>query len=412
MGAGQADIVVAIPTLNHADSVGPIARAVHELFTSVYVRERTVLLNPDGGSSDGTQDVIGVIGARSSASSPASTELLTAPFALRTVHKISTPYHGVPGRGSALRVIFAAADLLRARAVAIIDPDASTLSAEDLHRFIQPVFEGRADYVKPVVPRAPADSPLNTQLVRPLLRAMYGVRISEPMDTLMTCSGEYAVHALSAGFWDNSYAQDAPEPWLLALGVERRMRFAEVAMPAPGVSRAYTEFGSLFRQVVGAVFASIEHNTQVWRAVTGSVSPARHGESAIAATPQRSFDVEGFAGTFREAMEALQPLLERCVSARTLSALTAAARAPTLRVDDALWVRTVYEFMATAERSVMPLSQLVQLLQPLYLGRLSGWLDSLPESTLAGGDPLEQLALEFERQKSTLDDDRVNAGGE
>lgn len=412
MGAGQADIVVGIPTLNHADSVGPIARAVNELFTSVYVRERTVLLNPDGGSTDGTREVIEAYSGGKSRDSGAGSELVSAPFALRTVHRISTPYHGVPGRGSALRVIFAAADLLRARAVAVIDPDAGTLRTEDLHRFIQPVFEGQTDYVKPVVPRALADSPLNTQLVRPLLRAMYGVRISEPMDTLMACSGAYAVRALGAGFWDNSYAQDAPEPWLLALGAQSKLRFSEVAMPAPGVSRAYAEFGALFRQVVGAVFASLEETAPIWRSVTGSTAPPRLGHVPVAAAPQRSFDVAGFAGTFREAIEVLKPLLERCVSSSTLGELTAAAHGPELRIDDALWVRTVYEFLATAGRRVMPLSQLVQLLQPLYLGRLGGWLEGLPEPASNPGDELEALALEFERQKPALSDNWGHAGGE
>lgn len=409
MGAGQADIVVGIPTLNHADSIGPVVRAVNRLFSGVYVRQRTVLLNPDGGSTDGTQAVI-------EAQSKASPEVVMTPYSLRTVHRISAPYHGVPGRGSALRVIFAAADLLRARAVAVIDPDAKTLQAEDLHRFIRPVFEGQSDYVKPAVPRALTDGPLNTQLVRPLLRAMYGVRLAEPMDTLLACSGTFAVQALGADFWDSAYAQDVPEPWMLALAARNRVRFAQVAMPGPGVSRAYAEFGALFRQVVGSVLAALEHDPSVWLRLAGSTAAPCLGDVPASPEPQRSFDVSSYAGTFREAMDALQPLLERCVTKSTLQSLQAAGRAPELQISDALWVRTVYEFVATAGRGVMPLNQLAQLLQPIYLGRLSSWLQrlaDLPQSGApAGLDDLEQLAVEFERQKAALSEGWGNAGDE
>ena len=43
MAVGQVDVLVGLPTLNHADSVGPVVRAAHVAFNRELARERTVL---------------------------------------------------------------------------------------------------------------------------------------------------------------------------------------------------------------------------------------------------------------------------------------------------------------------------------------------------------------------------------
>ena len=56
MAVGQVDVLVGLPTLNNAATVAPIVRAVHLCFTRDFPRLRTVMINSDGGSTDGTTD--------------------------------------------------------------------------------------------------------------------------------------------------------------------------------------------------------------------------------------------------------------------------------------------------------------------------------------------------------------------
>ncbi len=58
MAVGQVDILVGLPTLNNAATVVDVARAIHVCFTRDLPRLRTVMINSDAGSTDGTPELI------------------------------------------------------------------------------------------------------------------------------------------------------------------------------------------------------------------------------------------------------------------------------------------------------------------------------------------------------------------
>ena len=60
---------------------------------------------------------------------------------LGPVHKIVTPYHGIPGKGSAFRTIFAIAEQLGARACAVVDSDLRSITPEWIELLLGPVVE-------------------------------------------------------------------------------------------------------------------------------------------------------------------------------------------------------------------------------------------------------------------------------
>jgi len=106
---GDAELVVGIPSYNNAPTIGHVVRAAAAGLAKHFPGRRAVIVNSDGGSRDGTPDVVAGAG-------PGSPQAILASHPLGPVHKILTPYHGVPGKGSALRTIFAIAALLRPRA--------------------------------------------------------------------------------------------------------------------------------------------------------------------------------------------------------------------------------------------------------------------------------------------------------
>jgi hypothetical protein len=396
MAAGQADILVGIPTLNHVQTVGRVARTVNDLFTGQFARQRTVLINPDGGSTDGTQAAVMGSGA-------ASGDLVVTSFALRTLHQISTPYHGVPGRGSAMRLIFAAADLLNVRAVAVISPESTDLTQEDIGAMLSAVLDAGADYVKPVLPRAADEGPLVTQLVRPLLGAVFGAPLFEPVDPLLACSRGFARRALQSDLWDTPFTQYGLDPWLGAIAALDGFQMAQARVHAQHTSvYPRPEFREVFQQVVGSVFSVITRDAQRWLPLTQSREIPIYGQPFPPASSGGRFDATEFAAALRDGVDALGPLLAEVLRESTLTALSAAARAERPEIDDALWVRTVYDLVASAGRGRLPLDQLVQALQPLYLGRLATMLEQLAAGRLAATDPHAQLARVFEELKPEL----------
>ena len=102
-----------------------------------------------------------------------------------------------------MRVIFAVAELLSADAIVTLDPNVTSVTPDWIPALAAPVRDGHADLVAPRYPRAAADGPLVTQLVRPLVRAAYGWTLSEPLMGEFGCSRAFATHCLE---------RPAPEP--------------------------------------------------------------------------------------------------------------------------------------------------------------------------------------------------------
>src|SRR5512138_1257861 len=81
MAVGQVDILVGLPTLNNASTIIDVVRAVHVCFTRDFPRLRTVLINADGGSTDGTPDLI-------RAASFTDADVVQTSYSLRTLHRV------------------------------------------------------------------------------------------------------------------------------------------------------------------------------------------------------------------------------------------------------------------------------------------------------------------------------------
>jgi hypothetical protein len=170
MAVGQVDIVVGVPTLNNADTIGGTLKAADQGLARYFPRERTVIINADGGSRDGTSEIVtevasGVGGRRDTWG------------ALRTRHQISTSYRGVPGKAGTVRLIFAAADLLQAGAVAVLDPEVTSVTPAWIATLVGPVWKQSFDLVAPLYGRHPLEGVMLTQLVGPLMRATYGRQV-------------------------------------------------------------------------------------------------------------------------------------------------------------------------------------------------------------------------------------------
>jgi hypothetical protein len=395
MAAGQTDVLVGLPTQNHADTAGAVARAVMSAFSGPFVRERTVLLNLDGGSTDGTPDVV------RSAAMP-SGDIVSGQYALRTIHRITAPYHGLPGRGSALRIMFTVAELLRARAVFILDPTAAATEVDDVAAWIRAVLTGGADYVKPAIPRSSGDGPIITQIVRPLFRAACGARLLEPLDTQLACSGRFATSSLAKDFWALPDAEVGLDAFLTTHSLTGEFRLLQVGTAASAHVDAERRprTSELFQQVIGAVFHALARSFDLWADTKGSTEVAISGRVPIAPTRSPTFNLGSFAEAFGTGLDALAPLLAPVIGPPLLDRLRAAAQTTPIALDDQLWASIVFAFLRAAVQATATPQELAQMLEPLYLGRVVSFFNDI--ATGDAGEKLERLALVFEEQKPSL----------
>ena len=130
---GQADILVGVPSYNNARSIGHVVRAVQAGLAKYFPDRKTVLVNSDGGSKDGTMDVV-----HTTTIDDFHSILLS--HRVESFSKIAIPYHGIPGKGSAFRTIFEIAQALNVKACAVVDSDLRSITPEWIELLITPVM--------------------------------------------------------------------------------------------------------------------------------------------------------------------------------------------------------------------------------------------------------------------------------
>src|SRR6516225_6682146 len=117
----HADIVIGIPSYNNARTIRHVVRAAYAGLAKYFPQLTAVVINSDGGSSDGTRDAVLCAHVEDSHLMLVSTPLVAA-------HRLSFPYHGVPGKGSAFRLVFRMAGKLQAKACAVVDSDLRSIT--------------------------------------------------------------------------------------------------------------------------------------------------------------------------------------------------------------------------------------------------------------------------------------------
>jgi hypothetical protein len=396
VATGRVDILVGVPTLNNASTVVDVVRAAQGGIAKYFPRARALIFNADTGSDDGTPTLV-----RDATTDDTGTVSASKP--LRTTHRITTPYHGLPGKGSAMRMIFAVADLLSADAVVALDPNVTSVTPEWIPALASPVRDGRADLVAPRYPRAAVDAPLVSQLVRPLVRATYGWTLYEPLMGEFGCSRTFAAHCLDMPAWGTGTTTDGVDMWLAAEALARGFRPAQAALGPRvlGPSRKRPGLPDVFQQVMDAVCACLELHSDYWLA-RGPADPVPcFGTLGGPAGSGPCPDVTAMAEAFARDVTALHPVLATILSEPTLAGVIAAAEAPArLTYADDLWAATVFEFLLAYHRAVMTREHVTQTLLPLYLGRTAAFLMEHATSGPATVDAaLESLCLAFERVK-------------
>jgi glycosyltransferase involved in cell wall biosynthesis len=366
IAVGEVDIMVGVPTFNNVATVGHVVRGIQAGFAKYFPKDRTVVITADGGSTDGTLQKVRDAAIRDYAP-------LMASYPLRTVHQIAVPYHGIPGKGSALRMIFAAADLARAKAVAIVDPARRSLTPEWIESLLRPVYKDKLDFVAPLYRRHKFDGLLIKNLVHPLLRALYGRNVREPMAGDYGVSGRLARHYLQQDVWDSDVTRFGVDLWMTCTAISGGFRLGEAVLGAKIESMKKRPIGlaAILQQVVGSFFTCLERDQDFWLAEQVEQPIPVYGFEYDVALEAVRVSRKHMLELFRQGTHDLKPILQPVLSPQTLDQIDMLVDHGErgFRFADQLWVRTVYEFAASYHHSVIRRDHLLQALAPLYLGR-------------------------------------------
>jgi hypothetical protein len=396
---GEVDVLVGLATYNNAGTVGHVVRAAQTAFAKYFQRERTALLVVDAGSRDGTLEAV------RSTQVPEPSPVL-ASSALRTVHQIAVPYHGVPGKASALRSILSAAELSRARVSVVVGSDSCGVTPEWIGALVRAVREDGFDFVSPLYHRHKLEALLPKNLVSPMIRGLYGISLREPLGGENALSARLITHLLGQSFWEVEAVRSGIELSLPLTAAVGGFRLCELALGRRESGRGgRVPVSAVVEQVVGSLFTCLDLHQSYWQAVRQQAEVPVIGKLPQHASEPMRISRKPMLDRFRSAVSELGSILENILSMETLSETRALASLSDrdVRFPDELWVRTVYDCAASYHGAVIHRAHVLQALTPLYLGRAGAFVVDNLERDAADVDlRLEELCLAFERLKPYL----------
>lgn len=399
INVGEVDILVGLPTHNNANTVGPIVHTIRTGILRGFPRERAVIINADGGSRDGTPEL--VTGISIGDMRPASNL-----SALRTLHSISTTYARSTGSSVAFRTILAAAELLRAKACIVLSPESAKIEPEWIANLLRPIYRDGFDLVSPTYRRQKFDGLLMTNLVYPMTRALYGVRIREAYMPEFGFSNRLGSQFLDQNGWTDGDGGAGVELRFTLAAIRGGCRICQVFLGEKDhIERRASDLVPTLRQTVGALFAAMESDFPVWSTVAGSKPVPTIGSEQELLLNSTRINRKRLREMFSTGVAELESVFKLILSPTTWAELQRIARLgeEEFHYSAELWVMTAYELAASYQKSVISRDHIIQALAPLFRGRAYTFLvENRNGSATDVENNIEGLCLEFERLKPYL----------
>ena len=229
---------------------------------------------------------------------------------LRTLHRVVAPYHGLPGKLTALRTIFAAVELTQAKVLVIVDPNGPATIQQRVTELITPVIGSEVEFLTPCYRRHPRDGVLVTQLVRPLVRALYGVALDEPLGAEFSCSGRFASHCLEQSIWDREIGRFAIDLWLRTEAIAQNLSIGQIWRPATTNPGIRTTLREAVQQVMLSMGESLRAHDSFWLSADGLKDLRTWGHDPQVIPDPPTWDYVALAEQARHDVGEIEPLLE------------------------------------------------------------------------------------------------------
>ena len=396
----EAELLIGIPSYNNVRTIGHVVRAVMAGLAKYFPRSKAVLINSDGGSTDGTQEEVKRVQIE-------DYQTILTSHPVHPVQKIVAPYHGVPGKGSAFRTIFEAARLLNVKVCAVVDSDLRSITPEWMELLLRPIFEGGFDYVAPLYARHKFDGTITNNIVYPLIRALYGKRVRQPIGGDFGFSGELANHYLTKEVWETDVARFGIDIWMTTLAIADHYKVCQSYLGAkihdakdPG-----SDLGPMFSQVVSSVYNLMGEYQPLWKEVRESHPVPTFGFHYEVGLEPISVNIERMIRNFRLGVKDLMEIWRKALPPGTARRLEVIGHVPDedFSFPQDLWVEVIYDFAIAYHRGSVHRDHLLKSMIPLYLGRVAGFVrENVDSSASEVEEKIEILCKVFEEMKPYL----------
>jgi len=397
-GLPPAEVAVGILTYNNAATIPAVVDAIRGGLEKHLTGMPAVLINADAGSSDATVERLADSGL----------PFVHAHHDAPAAQLGAVPFHGVPGRGAALRLTVGVARRLGVRALLVLEADVTSVTAEWIERLGRPVLDQGADLVLPVHARHRYDGTITNLVLSPLVGALFGRRLHQPLSGPRALSARMLERLATDPRWPE-IGRSMTDLWMTGTAIADGLSIHEARLGRWRVesSTRTVDLPTMVAQTLGAVFSVMDDYEDLWLEVPIGPAVPADGPPMVPSNEPVQIDVERMVGAFARGLRDLGTIWEHVLAPDTLGDVLSleADDVERFRFPDDLWSRVVYDFALGHHWSVVYRDHLLRSLVPLYLGRTAAFvLATRRDDAAAVERALDGVAAAFERGKTYLVD--------
>ncbi|HEX4039308.1 MAG TPA: hypothetical protein VHX37_14715 [Acidobacteriaceae bacterium] len=304
------------------------------------------------------------------------------------------------------RAVLSLAASLNAKACIVLGPDLAALSAHAIQLFTYAILDRQCGLVMPLYSMGKYDGLINTGILSPLSRALYGKRIRFPIAFDFAVTG--ALCAPLAQHEPGYHPAGNSLLWPVTTAATQfpQASIGQVHLDARHqVTAAGLDLSAVLTQIVGSLFQEMESYAAHWQRVRGSQATAvwgnAPGEQPDGALP----DAQPMLDSFLLGSRNLGELWQLVLPPNTLLEVRRLTRLPLeqFHMPAELWACIVYDFALAYRLRTISRAHLLGALTPLYLGWVASYIQAVAPLTGAAVEQhLEQRSRAWEEKKPYL----------
>ena len=301
------------------------------------------------------------------------------------------------------RAVLALAALLNARACIVLGSDLAALRTHLIQLFTYAVLDRQCGLVMPVYPSAKYAGLINSGILSPLSRALYGKRVHYPLAFDFAASG-----ALCAGLARTSPAASNSLLWPVTVAATQfpQLPVGQVHLDVHHqVAAEGLELSAVLGQLAGSLFQEIDLCVSHWQRIRGSQATPAWGNAADGQPEVQPIDPQPMLDSFLLGSKNLEEVWRLLLPPNALLELRRLTKLPSdqFRMPDDLWACIVYDFALAYRLRTINRVHLLGAFTPLYLGWVASYVREVSNlSSAAAEQRLEQFARAWEEKKPYL----------
>jgi len=350
----KADIAVAIPSFNEEENISFVTEQIDRGFQKYFKNEKCVIINTDNNSSDRTGE-----------------EFLNTKTKSAKIY--ISPNSTTGGKGFVLKQFFVKIKDLNVKSAATVDADLKSITPEWIKCLLLPTMKEKYDYVVPFYKRDKNDATITNNICYPLVYGLLGYNIRQPIGGDFGFSGKMVNYWLQQR-WTSSAKKFGIDIFMTCNAIKSGYKICQVNLGAKLHKASGPNLGSMFLQVTESLFDFLKKNKELWNKtikVMDAPSICEVGGNYDFYPPK--VNISKTEKIAKEEFGKNKKLAKNTFSPKLFSSIEShLGREGTIKIDDNLWVRIVYEGFDAYLKKDLPVGKnIVKLLRALYFGRVA-----------------------------------------